>query len=970
MNQTGSFSKRWGYTALGQGLLSSNGTISSCRAIQAFNNEILLYDGSSAYSYSASDNAWLNRGDVQSVIVSEQSVIRNNNQQLSPDFASLSGIEVYAWEDSRGTIRYSVLDATNGLVIQPDQPYFTGVSSAFVRPKVLPFTANNNIVILAVNNAGQLVFTTVNPAVPTKTNAYSNILANGLANPAYYDACVSGSNLYIAYYTSSSVIVLSLDSTLTIAKQVTVATISGVPTGAISVAPDASGNIYVSYGDSGPGSQSASTAVYNSALTQLVAPVQTINQATGALSAITAINGQIYAEAVGSQTYFNVIYQNTITASGTVGTQTVFKRGVGLASKPFVYNNNTYINVAFSSTLQSSYFTLDASGNLQAQSNPGLGGGLISQNDYVVPECQSVATGIFKYANTVREIPISEAGQIFALLGVNASKLDFIDSNHFSGVSINQALYVVGGIPLIYDGVSFTESGFVVYPEGMTTTTSSMGGLLGSGTFNYVVCYEHTDNTGKTLPSTPSASIAITFNSGTTNSVAFTIPTLKLTRKNNVKVVVYRTQSNGDILYRVSSALLPTYNNPLVDTVSFTDTLADTAIASNATLYCQPLVIGNSVLENSFPPACSITAEYADRVWLAGLEDPDSIWYSQQRIPNASMQFSSSLTLSLSHTGGAITALARLDDKLIIFRQYKIFYLIGQGPDATGNNSDFTDPIEIPTPVGCVNANTVQSTPLGLFFDTGNGIYLLDRQLNVSYKGAPAQAYTNPESSKYIGSITSATTIPNQWVIFTSASGTALIYDYFLDQWGTFSNHYAVDSDLFIGNNNLLVFASPNGQVFQQTLNAYSDNGQAIQSLLTTEWINSNQVQGFQRVKHALVLGNYQGSHTLNVACGVDYNDSFTQFSSTNADSALGLTTYGSVSPYGADPYFGGGGVNQFVYQFRYDLLVKGESFRLSIYDQQSNPGNQGFTIANITLVLQVKRGAFKVPASKQFGST
>ena len=53
-------------------------------------------------------------------------------------------------------------------------------------------------------------------------------------------------------------------------------------------------------------------------------------------------------------------------------------------------------------------------------------------------------------------------------------------------------------------------------------------------------------------------------------------------------------------------------------------------------------------------------------------------------------------------------------------------------------------------------------------FASGNGIYLLDRNLNVSYKGSPVEAFNSL-------AITSATLIPNQWVVFTTTTGTALV---------------------------------------------------------------------------------------------------------------------------------------------------------------------------------------------------
>src|SRR5271165_3917639 len=126
--KTGQISKRWGYTELGTNILGSSSTITNAKALNVFNNELLIYDGQNAYSYIKSNNNWANRGEVVSVIQSNQEIIRNTSQQLSPDGYSLGGIQVFAWEDTRGGIRYSITDSLGTLLVV-DQPLFTTMTS-------------------------------------------------------------------------------------------------------------------------------------------------------------------------------------------------------------------------------------------------------------------------------------------------------------------------------------------------------------------------------------------------------------------------------------------------------------------------------------------------------------------------------------------------------------------------------------------------------------------------------------------------------------------------------------------------------------------------------------------------------------------------------------------------------------------------------------------------------------------------
>lgn len=56
----------------------------------------------------------------------------------------------------------------------------------------------------------------------------------------------------------------------------------------------------------------------------------------------------------------------------------------------------------------------------------------------------------------------------------------------------------------------------------------------------------------------------------------------------------------------------------------------------------------------------------------------------------------------------------------------------GNGPDATGANSDYGDPTLITSDVGCINDNSVVIMPQGLMFQSAKGIYLLDQSLKLN----------------------------------------------------------------------------------------------------------------------------------------------------------------------------------------------------------------------------------------------
>lgn len=999
--QTGAVGRRWGYEGLGKSVIGSPANISACAAIQPFNDELVLFDGQAAYSYIEADDAWVNKGSVVSVIQSNQQIVAGNSQQLSPDFGTLGGIEVYAWEDSRGGIRYSIFDAERGTSIVTDQPLYPGMSPSAQRPKVIPFPAANLILVFFDDGYGDIAFCKFSPGNPALANLGANTIINetvsgytpGSTSPVVFDAALAGDGLTVhvaAVPTPAipgggvSILATAMDSTLHLpagwaSQTVFLATYSSLFRAALSIVampPQLGmGVVYCLNGSLSNQVQCGAYRVSNGTTFATHQTILTVSATTPppfqAVSAIVVGNNiTVFAEGPTTTTGYDAspMFQKLWTATtgiftlATAGATTLFKIGVGMASKPFQYAGRTYLNVAFQSNLQSTYFTLDSSGNVVGKVFQGLCGGLIASSDFMLPECPAISPGVFKYANLTKGAPNTEAGTVVALLGVNATKLDFFDSNQFLSASINGSMYTVGGVLQAYDGAGFVELGFHVYPENVALS-SSTGGGQSAGVYNYCVTYEWNDNNDRTDISTPSVAASITLSAG--QSVLVTVPTLKLTKKGRVKIVIYRTTANGVILYRVTSAVLPFYNDPTQDFLVFNDVLSDASIQGNGAMYTQPLATGsNPIVPNSAPPACSLIATYATRLFIAGLDDPYTLWYSQQTLANAPMQFSELLTLTTDPDGGPITALARMDANLFIFKSNAIFYITGQGPTATGDSNDFGVPVSIPSgDVGCISQNSIVLTPVGLLFQSSNGIYLLDRGLNVSYKGAPVEKFNDL-------TVTSATLVPNQWVVFTTNDDLALVYDYYYDQWSTFTNHHAIDSALYLGAGDLFVWARPDGQVFQQTPDAFSDDGAPIPFSLTTAPISLAGLQGYQRIYHAFLLGTYKGLHDLTVGCAFDYDQTFTSLAPIPVDTILGSSVFGSSSPFGSDALFGGAAQGQSVYQFRVDILRKCQAMQMQIADSQDAPGNEGFSLSAMSLIVGVKKGGNKVPAAKQIGAS
>jgi hypothetical protein len=543
-------------------------------------------------------------------------------------------------------------------------------------------------------------------------------------------------------------------------------------------------------------------------------------------------------------------------------------------------------------------------------------------------------------------------------------------SSYYSSTQVATA--TKNSINLFYDDFSATSTGPTVtvtntIPGATTNATTGIMcvGEVGAGTYLYTACWKWVDNQGRIHRSAPAIAETVITIAGN-RTVTISVPILSLTNKPNVVLEVYRTESLGGVFYQVTSLSNPTFNivnnDGYYQYVHFIDTTSDAGLISNELLYTT-----GDVLENNSPPPCSIITTYKNRVFIAGLDNKNVLQYSKILPPenkNFAAGFSDLLTIELDQSGGDVVALAPLDDKLIIFKEKQIYYINGDGPNNTGAGSTFTEPQLITTDVGCLNANSIVTMPNGLMFQSNKGIYLLSRGLQVEYKGAPVETFNSL-------TISSAILINDiNQVRFVTEDGVALVYDYYFDQWSTFTNYLAVDCDLFQNN---FVLLRTGGEVMQENTDSYADGydggTQHIPLVIETANFSFAGLNGFQRVYRATLLGEYKGSHNTVVSFAYDYSPVYVDSATFDGYSVIGQYAYGSTGPYGetnGDIYGG----DYVPYQFRIHLKQqKCTALRVKIEDTQSAPFNEGFNLSGITLQVGIKPSTYKLPENKSLGS-
>lgn len=479
----------------------------------------------------------------------------------------------------------------------------------------------------------------------------------------------------------------------------------------------------------------------------------------------------------------------------------------------------------------------------------------------------------------------------------------------------------------------------------MTTGQALSGNNVTTGTLVSTLSAYVAGDTTTALTLGTAATFTGSFTATVTNTyyMQITVPTLRLNSKPNystlanpiaqtVSIVLYRTQVNQSIFYRTSSVTDLTYNSLNSDTVTFLDKTSDADLIANNQLYTT-----GGEIENICAPAVKSLVSYKNRLVAIVSESPFSIIYSKQVVPNTAVALNPlEFVQNIDQKNGQLYALGVMDDKLILFKSTSIFYMVGDGPTASGTNNDFTEPQLITTDTGCTNPNSVVTMPMGLMYQSSKGIYLIDRSLQNQYIGANVESY----NSFTVTSAKLLTTLNE--VRFTLSNGVALVYNYFFNQWSVFSNISAVDSAIFQNNYTYLNSA---GLVQTEAPGTFTDNTAFIALNPTTGWMSFAGVQGYQRVYKLLILGQYKSPHTLVVNISYDFASTPSQTVSIPV-----LTDPGN-------------------YQFRIFLTQqKCESIKVDITDSQSSAFGEGYNLSALALEVGVKTGLDKLAAAQSFG--
>lgn len=942
--------------------------------------------GPSVASYIPSTSSWVPKGKTFPLKESTQPLVRNSlNQTQCDTTVTANGLACTVYSElnnSTTTYKYVIADTSNGQNIVPPTLIPAGAGVVTGAPRIFLlgqyFVIVFTNVISATSHLQYFSISSVNTSLVTTAAdiASSYVSATTLS----YDGVVFNNNLYVAFNTTSGgqsikITYLTIPNVVLSQTPVAPTVFASEVCTMMSLAVDSTVNfplVYLAYYDlaSAKGKVAAVDLVLNKVLnpTQIIASGTYLNITCAAQSGsvnvfIEASNNYSYDAAIPS----HFIQGISVTSGGTVGSLNTVIRSVGLASKAFIISGQIYFLSSFQSPFQPTYFLINGS---SLQATPVIAAKLAYENGggYLTTGLPSVtvygtsAQIAYLYKDLIAALQTTNTpqqtttGGIYAQTGINLATFDFTSSG-IDAVDIGNNLHLSGGFLGMFDGFQVVEHNFFLWPDSVEVSTTAGGGTLAAATYFYQAVYAWTDSQGNVHRSAPSIPVSVVATGGSSINTV-NVPTLRLTMKtdNPAQIEIYRYSNLNPVYILVTSITAPKLNSTTSDSITFSDT---GAVTTGNQIYTT-----GGVVEDVNAPASNIMTLFDTRLWLVDAEDPNLLWFSKQVIEATPVEMSDLFTVYVapnvgaSSSTGAITGLAPMDEKLIIFKSDAIYYISGAGPDNTGANNQYSQPTFVTSIVGCSDQASIVLMNDGLMFQSDKGIWLLNRGLQVTYLGAPVDDFNDV-------SVNSANNIPktNQ-VRSTLASGETLMYDYYVNQWGTFSGSSAISSVIY---DDLHTTINQYGQVFQESPGLYLDGSNPVTMSLETGWINVASIQGYQRLYQFNLIGRYLSPHKLYIRVAYDYNE-------TPLHSRVIIPknySPAAASPFGEQPAPFGSPIDleQWAVPAKRGNCQAFKIFIDEIYDPSfGTVAGPGLTLSGINMVVGIKRQTRPIKAANTAG--
>jgi hypothetical protein len=494
----------------------------------------------------------------------------------------------------------------------------------------------------------------------------------------------------------------------------------------------------------------------------------------------------------------------------------------------------------------------------------------------------------------------------------------------YQSSEMGSELSLSGGVPFVADGQSAFEDGFFNYPEFSYVTVDGATCSLPTGDYVFAVTYRAVDSAGLAHESAPFICAPVSVTSGGSGPVLHITPPLASYRDSRAEsdtvgkvfADVYMTTVNGSTLYYKDSIVV---SNLALDPVAVLYP-TDLALAASY-VFTEPDTTGRllyttgGVMDNVNPPASSIQTTHQKRRAIVD-ETRRAVWFSKQFSDGVAPGFNETLYVPFPE-GGDITALASFEGRFIAFKSRSIWVMSGEGPSATGLGSSWTSPELLTSDVGCKSWQSVVATPNGLMFQApNNGLYLLGRDLQVSFIGANVVDST-ADFPDVVGAVLVPLSGQVRFLCLNDAGDDHLVvvYDYLLNAWLTHQYDRLSDAPVSICLSNdstpRYTVLTADGNLWQERLESdserYKDQNSAgteffVPTVVTTPFVKL-QVQGYHKAKRVQFFGEQQDDCGLEIELAFNYDDTVRQTSTWSSTQLRSLGVRGQVESYVGNAY-------------------------------------------------------------------
>jgi hypothetical protein len=434
--------------------------------------------------------------------------------------------------------------------------------------------------------------------------------------------------------------------------------------------------------------------------------------------------------------------------------------------------------------------------------------------------------------------------------------------------AISSLFVATGGQLCQFDGRNYGEVSFPGFPEIVSATaTTGSGAMTPDADYTYQIVWVRRDNNGLWWRSAPSETATVhTAAAGPPIGVALVYknPTLSGWDADTTFVEVYRGQANSSApLNLVSRRLVANFTD---ETATFNDLYSDAQVAEG-----RPLYTTGGILESAPLPGTRIVLNALNRLWIVDSDDPTRLWPSNNFIDGEGARFSEDTIITLRDVSATpITALAAVDDKVIVFKSDRIYAITGDGPNQAGQGGFNINTIAIG--IGTDNPQSVVSFVHGMIFQGAHGYQFMDRGLSIS-SPFPGTTFVGQPIHDAYGQliIRAAVHLPKQGQIrLYSLAGNTLVLDYLHWAWSIYEVQTATTATVW---NDLGAYFNGTGggpAVMAESDSLYVEGSTLYHLQVTTPWISFAGVGALERIYRFQGVGLTVDDHTVTVTLNIN----------------------------------------------------------------------------------------------------